>query len=117
MTRQLALLLLLPACADVTAPPVIEPPAASAPVLRFVGICDRPALWRLSVDDVNLPPTGLWWLAASDSLDFVPVPGGRTLEWSELGGGGWTVQVGVAELDSFGATRVVATCLPTEERG
>jgi hypothetical protein len=114
MTRSRILwLLLLTACADVTAPPPAEAPAPElAPVLRFVGVCARPALWRLSVDGMNLPPTGLWWLTATDSLDFAPVPGGRTLEWSELGDGGWTAQVGVADLDIAGTARVVAACLP-----
>jgi hypothetical protein len=115
MTRPRILwLLLLAACADVTAPPLAEAPTPElAPVLRFVGVCDRPAMWRLSLDDVNLPPSGIWLFRATDSLSFEAVAGIHTVEWSELGQDGWTAQIGKAETDSLGAARVVVTCLPT----
>jgi hypothetical protein len=82
-------------------------------VLRFVGICDRPAVWRVSRDGLNLPPSGIWLFARTDSLDFAPTPGVHSVEWTELEADGSTVgTVQATETDSSGTARVMATCLP-----
>jgi hypothetical protein len=112
MTRQLALLLLLPACADVTAPPVLEPPAVPAPVLRFVGICDRPAVWWVMRDTQAGHDVDIWFMTATDSVDIPPIGALTLVTWYELDGIGQVMQSAQAGTDSLGAARVAATCLP-----
>jgi len=72
---------ILTACTgDPLAPPA---PVPLEPALRFIGVCERPAVWRVSRDGLNFP-SGIWLFAQTDSLDFVPTSTVHSVEWIEL---------------------------------
>lgn len=102
-------LVLLMGCADAVAPE--EHPPDPVPVLTFVGVCDHPAVWRLTVDLVNLPPTGIWLFFRTDSLVTAAARGSERFDWSELDPQtGRPLQGATVPLDARGSARVVATC-------
>lgn len=111
MTRVFVLLLGALACAD--AGVVEPPPVAVQPVVRFVGVCDRPAIWFLMRDGVRLGETGLWTFLQSDSLTFPAATGVHRIDWAEVGVGEWVnvLRQGQEPTDSTGAVRVMVHCV------
>ena len=101
---------LLVGCSVATEPEAM--PATVEPVVTFVGVCERPAVWWLLRDRANLDATGIWLFLATDSVTVPAVIGAERFDWYELDSGtGRALQAGTAPLDSLGAARVVATCL------
>jgi hypothetical protein len=107
MRYVLAGFILLGCTGELVAP---VPVALPVPVLRFVGVCERPALWSVWRDGAPLPPTGMWFFLQADSLDFTPIAGVHLVEWSELAGTGVTLQVGSSVTDTEGVARIEARC-------
>ena len=103
--RYVVAVLMLAACAgDLTAP---VPVALPVPVLRFVGVCERPALWWVR-QGTHAPI--MYFMEQTDSVVYEPTGTQTEVRWMELDGNAQPVQNEATLTDSVGAGRIVAYC-------